>query len=637
MTLVEVMVASIIFSVLCIVFVRSLTSFIFSLDKNKQIVRATRLGVDVRTQVEAMDFFDLFSCDSSKPSFGFVPVRSGGIHCNYYGTPVDPLNGYKNAAILAEIQNSVQQAKFSYFQLNVSFLRRDRAATRTAGQVGNIIPFEDMPPDVAQPFNLYTPGDGVDDSDYFLRYQDINKDGDYFDKFWVVQIIPPPGVPPPTCFDPIYHPFLFPCTSKNPPGGVKPDNFPETITEMPDTRLKQVSLKIFDKENKAVVTEGWVMAEKSLSGISADDWESDLTMRVESPLPPAILYSAWTKPQKDSLALPIKNAYPADTKTIRADRGQNLNMKGLGVAMGDLLVSNAPADLPRFPIERGLIDVNGNFSFALPTLTAALREGNNTLGAMATKGPFQSPLWTVSLVYDLRPPLFGRPQPPDGSTVKTLSPFIGIGFDDDRNAGVTVAGIEEAVFHVSTGPAIGDPTSFLYDDGWTNYHSTWVVVADRRTGLLRPLPEGLITVYVEGGDRAKYKAKKSWTFTIDIKRKDKTPPTVTNLAGAPDSCDVTPGLRPFITCIMDDPKSGVNWRTIDFKIKQGALTKAHVKGTDDRFGDHFNPIRPVTGGVFSFQVQSDLDAFVNFNIELELENYTGDKYSRIIGPFTPIP
>jgi hypothetical protein len=638
MTLTETMLFSVIFIILCILFVQTFSSFIRSLEKNKETVRATRLGVDLRTQVEAIDFFNVFSCDSSKPSFGFVPDNLGGVHCSYYGNPADPLQGYTSLANLTEMQNSVQKAGLSHFELKVTFLRRDRAATITAGQVGNTIPFKDAPPAPAipRPFNFYTPGNGIDDSDTYVRYQDINGDGDYFDRFWVVQVTPPPAVPPATCYTAIFNnPSLFPCTSSGPAVGVRPDNYPDSITEMPDTRLKQVSLRIFDKRNNVVVTEGWVMGETGLSGNAASDWESNLIMKVESPVPPATLYARSTRDQRDSQDLRIQNAYPPTLTAIQADRSRDLRMKGVGVAMGDIRVSQTPSSLPGVWVDGGPINVRGVFDFQLTNITPALKEGVNILAAMSIKGPFQSPVWSVSLVYDTRPPVFGAPVPPNGSTVHTRSPFIGIPFDDDRTANVSVAEIEKSVIHVSTGPRDGDPTSFLYDDGWANYSSTWVVVADRRTGLLNPLRDGRYRVFVEGGDRAQYKANYAWTFTVDIPRVDGSPPNVKDSVGNPDMCDVTPGVRPLITCYMNDPHSGVDWRTIDFKIWQGGIPVVHVKGTDDRFGDYFDPTWRVTGGIFSYQVVNDL-AIDPFRIKLKVKNYTGVEYDEpAFGPFIP--
>ncbi|MBK7574087.1 MAG: hypothetical protein IPI26_02275 [Elusimicrobia bacterium] len=127
-----------------------------------------------------------------------------------------------------------------------------------------------------------------------------------------------------------------------------------------------------------------------------------------------------------------------------------------------------------------------------------------------------------------------------------------------------------------------------------------VVVASSVSGLIEPLPNrAWVYVKAEGGDRAGYKADKSWRFFVNSNPADVTPPDI-------DTINIAPGYPTEISCHIYDNQSGVDWRTVDLTVRDWALdVKAPGQQVSTRaWPIIFNPMTVPNGGSWSFSQRS---------------------------------
>ncbi|MBK7574086.1 MAG: hypothetical protein IPI26_02270 [Elusimicrobia bacterium] len=103
---------------------------------------------------------------------------------------------------------------------------------------------------------------------------------------------------------------------------------PSRIVEMPDTRLKQVTFRLWNRKGGLVSTEVWLISEKDITGETTDDMESPLLLDVTNPLPGIFLFERMNLLQINALNLPINNSYAASNISVRADAGQPLVVTG---------------------------------------------------------------------------------------------------------------------------------------------------------------------------------------------------------------------------------------------------------------------------------------------------------------------
>lgn len=637
-TLVEVVVATVMMVFLVLAISLAMQWGMKGLVVSRQQMRAARTARTIHAQLQSMDFFQLFSCDSSRTDFGLTATGVGGLHSASY-----PFINYPSSAALQAMQQSVQVAGFDHFDLSVSFLRRDRSALRTAGVTSNVIPFVDTTTvfgPVPASLCAYTTGDGFDDSDAALCYQDINGDGDYFDTYFIIATGTVLGAAPAGCFIwqslPLIPLEVYYCDTPTAiPGGYSLQ-IGRRKTEMPDTRLKQVNLRLWN--NKTVVhKEGWLISEAGLSGRQMDEWESKMFINMSQPIFPTTIYSKnpFLSPQWISnwFGTTLKKPFPANAPAVRADVGAPLQFKGETVPLSNVGFSTAPQWTSGgvFPWmdAGGPVNATGLWALNAPNITAALIEGRNRLGGYAWKpGIARSPIWADTFIFDKSIPLMANETPvhPSTNPVKTLTPFVGLQFYDDTASTSNVSGICPEVIWVGTGSSAAnastDEAQHLYMDGWAVYQSSWVVVASPNSGLMEPLPDNAFTyVYIEGADRAHFGNKSDWRFRVKIDNPDGTPPTL--------GCVVSAGVTPTITCTLNDPDSGVNWKTIDFGVYHLAIAPpnkiAAVNVTDTpRMGDFFDPKPIVTGGILRYRFTAPLSIGHTYWITLKAKNWAGD-------------
>jgi hypothetical protein len=168
-------------------------------------------------------------------------------------------------------------------------------------------------------------------------------------------------------------------------------------------------------------------------------------------------------------------------------------------------------------------------------------------------------------------------------------------------------------------------------DGWTVYQDSWVVVASTVSGLIDPLPDNSwVYVVVEGGDRAHFKVMEpptgTWKFHVKIDNVDSSTPTLQSPTTGLDGCDVT--FSPVtITCRMDDPDTGIDWRTIDFKLYYGSVLPTNIiakvnKVDTPRMADYFDPKTDITGGTFQYRPTGLLSG-ATYWVEISAQNHNG--------------
>lgn len=650
-TLFEVVISMAVIGIMIIVFVGSLRVASTSMVKSRELIRRSRVAKHTYTQVKAMNFFDLFSCDSSLPQYGFLSIADGGLHSRAYnGINATSFADFKSSASLLAVQASVEENGFGHFDLTVEHMRRDKTASVTPGVVTNLVPFADslltIVPIPPAALTNYTTGDGYDDLDAGIRYNDWNGDGDYYDSWLVFYVNPPIGALPPDTFvvPPAFMgvgPQIYALHSKDeiPGGSVFLNIVPSRIVEMPDTRLKRVTFRLWNRKGGLVSTEVWLISEKDITGETTDDMESPLLLDVTNPLPGIFLFERMNLLQINALDLPINNSYAASNISVRADAGQPLVVTGKTGPLANVFLSSAPYWTPGFilsVLDNGSADVLGAFSIPANNISLNIVEGTNTLGGIA-QNPVSgalSPFWKVNVTYDRRAPVFdpGAEIPTDNAAVVTRTPFVGVRFFDDTAFTPAVAGIARETVWVGTGPAAVSisTTTGLYMDNWAVYSDSWVVVASSVSGLIEPLPNGAwVYVKAEGGDRAGYKADKSWRFFVNSNPADVTPPDI-------DTINIAPGYPTEISCHIYDNQSGVDWRTVDLTVRDSALNvKARVnRVSTPRMADYFNPMTVPNGGVLVFRSTEPWSAG-NYTATISAENFNGIPFSVSPGFVVP--
>lgn len=639
-SLVEVVIAVSILSILVLVLAVLMLASAKGLVKSGEQIRAQRVARTIHVHLESMNFFDVFSCDSSRPFFGLTSHGAGGLHSAPYRPLVsDPFAFYPSSTALLAMQAAVREAGLARFTLDVLHMRRDRSAVRSADVTTNLIPFTDISmtinPSPPTSLSAYTMGDGYDDYDPMIRYNDINGDGAYYGRYFLGISAFPASLP----VDCVWMPWsgsgvrVMGCLRvASLPSGLNWRTH-QSLTEMPDTRLKQVNLGLWNTRGDLVHQEGWVISEGGFSGGKVEEWESVLTLNVQQPIFSTNLYSLQSLAQTNSHSLSITKAYPGLPPAFRADLVSPLVIFGQSAPLATVGFTTSPAITSSgfSSMDSGTVDADGNFSVNAVGITNVLVEGNNTISGMASKGWENSPLWSTPLIYDTRPPFFVGQTPPNlTSPVKTRSPFLAVQLFDDTSSTTAVSGIAKEVIYVSTRVTSSfESASFLYRDGWANYGTDWLVLASTQTGLIDPLPDNhWVDIKVEGGDYAHYKTTSTWKVKINIDNSDSSSPTIKVPLLTSDGCsvDVTAGI-PKITCDLDDPDSGIDWRSIWLTVNTGSsptapyIAQINMAATP-RMGDYFDPKTVQTGGRLTYQFPAAIPSGV-YCLAVSVANWRG--------------
>lgn len=437
----------------------------------RQQMAGNNLLQSIHTRLLNMDFYNVFSVNSSSPNFGLWAA-------------------YPEKTALTTLWQSAQNVGFTGFAIDVAFMRRDLSDANGNGLTTDLVPFTDAN------------HDGVDDFDPNLRYFDQNADGDFYDRYG-----------------------------------------PTNLPEQPDTHIKKLDIVLYKGAAAVASRKGDLLSLEQFSGSESASSEAAFALRVDAPDNSAVLYRAVTPAQTAALNLPVAKSFPASPAAVRADAGAALVFTGHTEpsATVKLYLNNASTGTA---LDSAVSDLNGDFNFTAPALTALLVEGHNRIYALTAKGSGFSPYVIKDLILDGTPPVFSAATPT--GTVKTRSPYVGLLFKDATTATTTVSGVSADVL---TFVAAGATVAFRYDAA--NGKLAW---QDASTYLPPTLADGDdVTVRVEGGDNAHYKSTQTWTFHVDIDDTDDTPPVVS--ARQPLGAGASP--LPTISCRLADPESGV--------------------------------------------------------------------------------
>ncbi len=334
------------------------------------------------------------------------------------------------------------------------------------------------------------------------------------------------------------------------------------ITEEPHTRLKEATLKLY-KAERLVFQETQLLSWEKFTGAEGKAAGATLPLVISTPTENSAVYALTTSAQQNSFSLVLSTPYPDTVKSFRGDSISSLRIVGETVANATFSWKlNATTNTT---LDTCTADYLGNFDCSVPNLTSALTEGQQTIWGQAYKNVYYSPWSNVTIVRDINPPSISS-QTPTGAT-PNLRPTVRATFvDNPVTAGRTTAGVNTSVmklFHSTTA------VSFEYDPITT--YATWI---DSTTGTPPQLSTGSYTIVLEGGDNAKYSARSTWTFTIDIGDfTDNSAPSVSNKVPS----GIAASNPPAVSCEIKDNQSGINIETIVLKI-DGTVVVSSVTG-----------------------------------------------------------
>ncbi|MFA5139032.1 MAG: hypothetical protein WC728_07355 [Elusimicrobiota bacterium] len=120
--------------------------------KAREKVTCGRMSQTGMARIKNIDFYALFSADSSSTNHGLWAA-------------------YPYRAVFDGIRGTLLASKYDRFRVTVAFLRRDTADSNANGMISDLVEFSDAN------------GDRVDDCDSGVRYLDQNGDGDFYDTY----------------------------------------------------------------------------------------------------------------------------------------------------------------------------------------------------------------------------------------------------------------------------------------------------------------------------------------------------------------------------------------------------------------------------------------------------------------------
>lgn len=478
--------------------------------KTQQNTYTTRLAEMAFTKLKTVEYYYLFDCDSALPSYGLTGT---------FGPVTLQKNVYPYLGILNAIDAAVKKYKVDRWTISIKYKMRDVSDVNGDGLTSDLRDFTDAN------------GDKIDDYDPSVKYYKANAaaDADYYDT------------------------YISPTLDK-------------TVTETPDTNLKEATLTLY---RKGVVIHKQVelVSLEMLSGIESKASGAELKIMLTQPENNTYLYNLMTAARANSFALAISKAYPADVAAYRADAGSPLVLAGETSPLAT--VKFYRNSIGSAVLDTRAVDALGTFNFWSSPLTAALTEGENTVYAQATKDTFFSPYTQRKVILDMKPPAITG-QVPAGN-VPDLVPYVGAVLADTILSTGVPSGICE---DVTTMRVNGADVPFSYDP--VTGKIKW---QDTATGRPVKLTNGSsYTVLVEGGDRAHYKAAATWSFTVSVAATDNSAPSVANKV--PSGATAEP--MPEISCKVFDNQSGIDLDSIIMKVDGAVVvSSANISGQWD--------------------------------------------------------
>ncbi len=468
-----------------------------------------RIGDEIFSKLKTIEYYYLFDFDSSKPIYGLEGKTFGPVTLQ--------TSTYPYLSILREITTLTTNYSIDRWTVDIKFKLRDISDVSGDGYIGDLRYFIDVN------------NDGIDDYDPQIKYYKANADSDYYDTYYSTSLL-------------------------------------KTCSELPDTNLKEVTLKLY-KKGKLVYTKTELISYEMFSGIESRASGAELKLFISQPANNTYLYNLSTQERQDSFGLVISKPYPAEVIAYRADTSNPLRLKGETVA-------NA---LVKFFLKTPITELDyitanmlGEFDWPSIPMTTNLTEGKNTILAQAIKDSFYSPYASREVIYDLNPPKIIDPVP-QGITYD-LMPYIGAKiFDTVLTTGIA-SGICSEVLEMKHN---GNSVSFTYDS--TNEKIFW---KDNNTNLPVKLSTGVWhNILVEGGDNAYYKVKSTWSFIIIPVEVDHSAPTISNKHPIGTTSDSLPTIK----CMIFDNQSGIDPFSIELKFN------GQVVVSSTNVGQYYSP------------------------------------------------
>ena len=472
--------------------------------KLRENVYTSRLSAAVFSKLKTVEYYYLFDFDSALPNYGLA---------GNYGPVTLQKAAYPYLGLLNGITSLASKYSVDRWTLGVKFKLRDVSDVNGNGLFSDLRDFSD------------SDGDGKDDYDSSVRYYRANADGDYYDNYV--------------------------STALN-----------KTASELPDTNLKEVTLKFY-KKGRVIHTQTDLISLEMLSGIESKAGGAELKMFVNQPANDTCLYDLSQPDRLSAFELGLAKDYPVEVAAYRADPAYSLRLWGETVPLATVnyYVNNMITVRDSWPA-----DASGVFDYQSLAVTNALAEGENTIYAQATKETYYSPFAPRRVTLDLNPPAITG-QAPSG-TVADLMPYVGaVLLDTTASAGTPCGICREVITMRVNGAEV--PYSYSQSDGKLSW-------ADPATGLPYKLVNGAAyTVYLEGGDNAYYKVNSTWTFTALVSDPDNSTPAVANKVPSGASA---PAL-PEISCRVSDNQSGVDPYSITLTVDGAVVvSSANISG-----------------------------------------------------------
>lgn len=472
--------------------------------KLRENVYTSRLSAAVFSKLKTVEYYYLFDFDSALPNYGLA---------GNYGPVTLQKAAYPYLGLLNGITSLASKYSVDRWTLEVKFKLRDVSDVNGNGLFSDLRDFADGD------------GNGRDDYDSSVRYYRANADADYYDNYV--------------------------STALN-----------KTASEMPDTNLKEVTLKFY-KKGRVIHTQTDLISLEMLSGIESRASGAELKMFVNQPANDTCLYDLSLPSRQSAFALGLAKPYPEEVTAYRADNAYSLRLWGETVPLATV---NYYVNNMTTVRDSQAADALGGFDYQSMAVTSALSEGENTVYAQATKDTYFSPFAPRRVTLDLNPPAITGETP--SGAVADLMPYVGaVLLDTPAGAGAPCGICQEVITMKVNGAEV--PFSYSQADGKIYW-------SDPATGLPNKLVNGMAyTVYLEGGDNAYYKVNSTWTFTALVSDPDNSKPVVSNKTPLGASA---PAL-PEISCRVQDNQSGIDPYSITLRVDgEVAVSSANLSG-----------------------------------------------------------
>jgi hypothetical protein len=533
-----------------------------------------------------MNFFAVFPVYSSATKYGLTLSASPFPY---------PTTGYMN------IQVVVSSAGFSYYNTNVTYMRRDTSDSLNNGFVNDLVPV----------VTTGTPGTAgsCDKYDPNVCWMNPNSDTHY-----------------------PYGTYADAATGN-------------TASEVPNTHLKMVTVNIYNMQHQLTCTRTELISLEQLTGMPNADSEAFLKIDVTTPTNGGYVYSDTTTVQIASRGLVLTSSYTtaATAAQYRGDSASALTFGGTADPSDTIDI-----DVGNFGtvVDALTADFSGNFSAQSSLVTAKLVEGVNTLNFRAVNGTFNSPWSSMQVIYDLKPPIASSTTPTAISGVvqygksgtvsglKTLSPLISLTLSDPGYSTTTTSGIDPAMttLYYSTYAPTGAQTIFTIGSvvGALAYNATTGLDYISTNGLPVTVSSSdvngsQITYHVgaQFADYAGYKSTTAWTFALAPVIAVSTP-IVSIITPANGATGV--GSTPLIEAQVYDGNSDVDPWTISLQITQLGTVCSNALGN---LGSCYNPLN----GYVSYTPTTPLVG--TQSITLSVKNWAGTLNAAQTWQITP--